>query len=205
MGEPRYRPSVDQLRVTSELRRHAEAFARQQGRLTTVLLVGPRGAGKTRLLLEADAMPLDLEVVDAENLRPLDLFADINRCASRSQLLLIEARTDLDRWFAGDEKGAPPDLLSRLEAAPLLSLERPGPSALLPVLLDDLAAHGERLRPGEVEWVVEQLPRSFSAPRAFCRALDAAPAGLARQRMLQWAVEQAHLRPAEQSPRKDRA
>jgi hypothetical protein len=65
----------------------------------------------------------------------------------------------------------------------------------MPVLLADLAQHGHVLSEREAREAVAGLPRHFGSPRAFCRALDQAPATRSRRALLQWAAERADPAP----------
>lgn len=197
-GEAPYEPSDRQREVTSALKRQALAILRAPGGLTTVVLHGPKGAGKTRLLMELCASEPDLllEVVDVADAEPMEVFAEINRAAAVRQVLVLEAQRSPARWFEGDET-VPPDLVSRLNAVPSLGLERPGADALLPVLLADLSLHGHKLNETEARMVADGLPRHFGAPRAFCRALDQAGRQASRRHLLNWALERVHLAPTD--------
>ncbi|NNU16349.1 hypothetical protein HK107_08455 [Parvularcula sp. ZS-1/3] len=195
--QPPYRPSPQQLAAESGLLRQFEAFGRAVGGLTSVILTGPAEAGKTRLLEELllSGRATEFEVLTVAEVAPLELFAEINRCASAGMALVLEARQPVSRWYQDREDEVPPDLTSRLGALPVVTVERPGVEGLLPALVADLDAHGHRLNESEAAWVAGELPRSMAAPRRFCRALDRAGGKEPRRALLQWAVEQAHLRP----------
>lgn len=203
LADPTYRPSTAQVDAMAGLRRHAAQLTRGGGALSTVLLLGPEGAGKTRLLIEAIEAdpPLSLEMVEAETNEPLALFAEINRAAAAGDLLVIEARCPPDRWY--DAASVPPDLLSRLQAMPRIELDRPGPDALLPVLLDELRVHDHHLGETDIRWVLDRLPRHFGAPRAFCMALDQGGGVGSRRELLRWAAERSHVRAPEHHSRRD--
>lgn len=195
--QPPYRPSPQQQAAEALLLRQFEAFDRAVGGLTSVILIGPAEAGKTRLLEELllSGRATEFEVLPVTEVAPLELFAEINRCASVGLKLVLEARQPVSSWYQGSEDEVPPDLTSRLGALPVVSVERPGTAGLLPALLADLETHGHRLSEAEAAWVAGELPRSLAAPRRFCCALDRAGGKEARRALLQWAVEQAHLRP----------
>ncbi|GGY39567.1 hypothetical protein GCM10007148_04850 [Parvularcula lutaonensis] len=169
---------------------------RAPGGLTTLVLHGPEGAGKTRLLFELfGARPeLPVEVLDVAEVGPMDLFAEINRSAAVRQVLVLEARIAPQRWYR-EAENVPPDLLSRLHASPQFHLDRPGADALFAVLCADLSLHGHKLNDAEARMVADRLPRHFGAPRAFCRALDRAGRQPSRRALLNWALERVHVAP----------
>jgi hypothetical protein len=142
--------------------------------------------------LQAGANPLDAARISIEGATALEVFAEINRAAAARLTVILEARKPAARWIA-EAEDVPPDVVSRLTAIPELRLERPGPEALEPPLAADLACHGLRLEAAEISSVAKRLPRTFAAPRLFCRALDSAPAALSRRDLLQWGTERVHL------------
>ena len=186
--------------MAAALLRHIKAMERGTG-LTTLLLVGPHGAGKTRLLTELllSEPQVDFEVLDIDQTSPLETFAEINRSAAARRCLILEGRGQPSRWFDQHRQEVPPDLRSRLAAAPVVRLSAPPLKALVSVLKAEVALHGQRVPSGkELEEVAYTLPPDFGAPRRFCQALDRAEKGLNRRDLLRWAAESAHVRPAEQ-------
>jgi chromosomal replication initiation ATPase DnaA len=184
-----YQPSSSQQEAAALLPRLLAAATRPRG-LTAILLKGPQGSGKSRLLEEAAfGQGLDFEVVAAHETGPMELFAEINRSAAAGQALLIEARGSIAKLYSKDD--LPPDLHSRLSSLPQIRLEHPTETELASALRLDLILHGQALKPKDMALATAELPRNFAAVRLFCRALDRAPSeGTAAQR-LRWAIERA--------------
>jgi hypothetical protein len=193
-GPPPYRESAEQAALVTQLRRFIARMKASPSGLTTVIVIGPKGCGKTRALREAQrsATPLDAVTLDTGDIGPLDLFGEINRAAAARIPLVLENRKSLRRWFE-EHDDVPPDLLSRLGAVPLLPLDRPQAGDFIAPLSADLALHGLRLSAPEIASVAERLPRDFGAVRAFCEALDQAPPHFSRRELLQWGAEKVHV------------
>ncbi|MEM9810642.1 MAG: hypothetical protein AAF788_05390 [Pseudomonadota bacterium] len=189
-----YRPSPDQEEATRTLRQFARRFGRAESGLTAVVLDGPSGSGKSRLVQElgGDLDGLPLMSVDVQETAPMELFAAINACASAREMLVIEAREPMDGWLEGANH-APLDLVSRLQSVPRLHIDRPSAEALIPILSADLLLHGYRLSQDDVSFVTDRLPRHFSAPRQFCQNFDCSGAHTPRRERLQWALERVHV------------
>ncbi|MEO1657530.1 MAG: hypothetical protein AAFR65_07395 [Pseudomonadota bacterium] len=195
-GPPPFRASVSQQDAKDALTRHAERFARASGGLTTVLLIGPQGSGKTRLVDELDpaSQAEACDAVDASEMDPLTLFGLINSAAAERRTLVVEARVPLARWYPG-QLDVPADLHSRLAAAPVVELDRPSGPDIHAVLAADLQLHDQRLSEPDLVFVADRLPRDLGAPRQFCRAFDLADQRLTRRELLQWALEKVHVAP----------
>ncbi|NRA28862.1 MAG: hypothetical protein HRU11_01270 [Parvularculaceae bacterium] len=189
-----YRPSDSQADAGELLDHFVQRMVEARGGLTTLLLSGPEGCGKTRMVEEvlASNPSVDGMCLPIKGIAPLDLFAEINSAAASGGILVLEDRRSPDKWFLHDPTNVPPDLTSRLMAAPRLTLDRPGDSALLRALRADLELHGHRLSHAALKQAAGSLPRTFHAPRAFCRALDATPLGLALPERLELALEKSH-------------
>lgn len=196
VSPPPWFPSASQVAGAELLSHLIRRITGARGGLTVIVLTGPAGSGKSRLAREVldSADDIDAVLMPVSDLDPLDLFAEINTAAAAGGVLLLEDRRALARWFTKGGPEAPPDLVSRLSAAPKVSLESPGPESLRPLLLADLAEHGHRLSERELAFVTGALPRDFGGPRRFCRALDRSDAGMTRLERLKWSVEQAHVR-----------
>jgi len=189
-----WRPSDSQADAAELLDHFIQRMAEASGGLTTLLLTGPEGAGKTRLAAEVLAAnpSVDGVCLPVAGIPPLDLFAEINSAAASGGVLVLESRRPPEKWFLDHINAVPPDLTSRLAAAPRLTLDLPGGSALLRALRADLELHGHRLGHAAMKQVAGDLPRTFEAPRAFCRALDATPVGVALPQRIETALRQTH-------------
>ena len=194
-------PSSAQEEAGDLLLRHLSAKVRGTG-LTTVLLTGPQGAGKSRLLEEVAAAEPDLrfQVLDVDDAAPMNVFAAINKAAAERSGLVLEGCGPVHRWFETYGDDVPPDLHSRLGAAPHVRLDRPSALAVSQVLAADTALHGHSLREDELLALAEDLPRDLGAPRRFCQALDRADRSLNRRALLRWALERAHVRLGDTNP-----
>lgn len=193
-GPSPYRPSDSQADAGELLDHFIQRMVEARGGLTTILLSGPASSGKTRMVEEvlASNPSVDGMSLSIAGIAPLDLFAEINSAAATGGILVLEGRQSPDKWFLHDPTSVPPDLTSRLMAAPRLTLDRPGDSALLRALRADLELHGHRLSHASLKQAASALPRTFHAPRAFCRSLDATPIGLALPERLEMALELTH-------------
>jgi len=165
-----------------------------------MLLVGPRGSGKTHLariwagesgalpvrgadLSTADAGRLALAgaviVEDAEALAGSDaaeraMFHLHNLLAPAGRLLLTAPAPPRD-WGL-----RLPDLLSRLQAAPLIRLEAPDDALLHGVLAKLFADRQIEPAPATLAFLVARMPRSLEAARRLVAEIDAR--ALARRR-----------------------
>ncbi|MCQ8185237.1 AAA family ATPase [Parvularcula maris] len=184
-----YCPTASQGDAAEMLPRLIRAATTPRG-LTAILLRGPQGSGKSRMLEElALSEGLEFEALPAHDTPPMELFGEINRCAAASQALIIESREETGRLFSFED--VPPDLHSRLASLPELSIDRPSEEELSAALAADLMLHGQSLKPRDLAAAARQMPRNFAAVRLFCRALDRVPAlGTSAQR-LSWAMERA--------------
>ncbi len=158
-----------------------------------LLLVGPQGAGKSHLtaiwaagaqaaviaapaLAGADLPALaasgGVAVEDADRLAgdaaaETALFHLYNLLAG-SGALLVTAATPPRDWGLGL-----PDLLSRLQAMPLVRLDPPDDALLSAVLVKLFADRQLAVPPVLIPWLVARMPRSIGAARALVAELDA--------------------------------
>ncbi|WP_264473768.1 chromosomal replication initiator DnaA [Rhodobacter sp. Har01] len=158
-----------------------------------MLLAGPPGAGKSHLaaiwaaetgaarIAAADLAAADLPVLAA---RPAVAVEDAevlaqdpageaallhlhNLLAGQGHLLVTAAMPPRD-WGI-----ALPDLLSRLQAMPLVRLDPPDDALLSAVLVKLFADRQLAVSATLIPWLIARMPRSIGAARALVAALDA--------------------------------
>jgi chromosomal replication initiation ATPase DnaA len=162
-----------------------------------LVLVGPEGSGKTHLaqvwadlsgglVLAAADLPgarlaalagRPVAVEDADRLPPeaeAALF-HLHNLVTEGGALLLTAQTPPRDWGL-----RLPDLVSRIQAAPLARLEAPDDALLSAVLVKLFADRQVAVPPNLIPYLVSRMPRSIGAARALVAALDAA--ALAEQR-----------------------
>ncbi len=159
-----------------------------------MLVIGPMGSGKTHLAqiwadqagaqvvpgagLAARDLPAlaavgavaveDAEAVAGVAADEAALFHLHNLLAGAGALLLTAATPPRD-WGL-----ALPDLLSRMQAAPVTRLEAPDDALLQAVLVKLFADRQVAVPPNLIPYLVARMPRSIGAARAVVAALDAA-------------------------------
>lgn len=156
-----------------------------------LVLVGPEGSGKTHLAhvwaSETGAVMLDAEALAAADVAALAgrtvVVEDVQRlsgAAAEAQLfhlhnvvteagaLLLTASTPPRDWGLGL-----PDLISRMQAAPVARLEAPDDVLLSAVLVKLFADRQVTVPPNLIPYLVSRMPRSVGAARALVSALDA--------------------------------
>lgn len=160
-----------------------------------MLLVGPSGAGKShlaqiwacdagaRMIAGADLAGADLPalsaatrvvVEDAEAVAGNDraetaLFHLHNLLAqSPGGALLLTAAAPPRDWGL-----RLPDLLSRIQAAPVTRIEAPDDALLSAVLIKLFADRQLTVQPNLIPYLLARMPRSIGAARAVVAALDA--------------------------------
>lgn len=155
-----------------------------------LVLVGPEASGKTHLA-QIWATMTDGLVLCAAKLAGADIGALAGRCvvvedADRPGLdeaalfhlhnlvttgggaLLLTARTPPRDWGL-----ALPDLVSRMQAAPVARLDGPDDALLSAVLVKLFADRQVAVPPSLIPYLVSRMPRSIGAARALVAALDA--------------------------------
>ncbi|MBL9053296.1 MAG: chromosomal replication initiator DnaA [Tabrizicola sp.] len=154
-----------------------------------LLLVGPEGAGKSHLARIWAAMA-DAVVLAAAKLGQADLTdfegralvvedADriggseaalfhLHNLAISGGSLLLTARTPPRDWGL-----SLPDLISRMQATPIVQLEAPDDSLLSAVLVKLFADRQVAVAPNLIPYLVSRMPRSIGAARGLVAALDA--------------------------------
>lgn len=159
-----------------------------QGRL---ILVGPEGAGKTHLahvwaadtgaalLSAADLASLAIDRVGAGPLALEDADRVAGDRAGEAALfhllnfmtpdrpLLLTARTPPRDWGI-----ALPDLVSRLQAAPVATLAAPDDALLGAILVKLFADRQVAVAANLIPYLVSRMPRQIAAARALVAALD---------------------------------
>jgi chromosomal replication initiation ATPase DnaA len=156
-----------------------------------LVLLGPEGSGKTHLahvwataagavILQAKALD-DLDIAsltgarvaveDAEQIGAAEaqLFHLHNLLTTTGGALLLTADAPPRDWGL-----ALPDLLSRLQAAPIARLDPPDEGLLSAVLIKLFADRQLAVAPNLIPYLVSRMPRSIGAARALVAALDAA-------------------------------
>ncbi|MBX9576198.1 MAG: chromosomal replication initiator DnaA [Caulobacteraceae bacterium] len=164
--------------------------------LTPVLaLVGPRGSGKSRLAAEwaerVGAVPVHggeaslLDPMEVEG-RPIlldrapdaddeTLFHLINLALSGGGALLLVARSAPSTW-----ETRLPDLRSRLDAIPTVSIETPDDAVLGEMLEAEFARRAIAPPPDLIPWLLRRIGRSAEAVEAAVSRLDAEPGSVSR-------------------------
>ncbi len=156
-----------------------------------LLLLGPEGAGKTHLahvfaeaagavILQADALnsvdiaglagrPVAVEDAQRVGTAEAALFHLHNEVTTGGGALLLTANSPPRDWGL-----QLPDLLSRLQAAPVARLEAPDEGLLSAVLIKLFADRQLAVAPNLIPYLVSRMPRSIGAARALVAALDTA-------------------------------
>lgn len=160
-----------------------------------MLLLGPSGAGKTHLAqiwaaeagaavvaaggLAAAALPAlaaggrvaveDAAAVAGDAQAEAALFHLHNLLAQAGGALLLTAAAPPRDWGL-----ALPDLLSRMQAAPVTRIEAPDDALLSAVLVKLFSDRQLAVAPNLIPYLVARMPRSIGAARALVAALDAA-------------------------------
>lgn len=164
--------------------------------LTPVLaLVGPRGSGKSRLAAEwaerVGAVPVHgaeaslLDPMEVEG-RPIlldraseaddeTLFHLINLARSGGGALLLVARSAPSAW-----ETALPDLRSRLDAVPTVTLEPPDDVVLAEMLEAEFARRSIAPPADLIPWLLRRIERSAGAVEAAVARLDAEAGAISR-------------------------
>jgi chromosomal replication initiation ATPase DnaA len=152
-------------------------------------LIGPEGSGKTHLAMIWAAVA-GARVISARALREAELpsalatgalvvedaaagaddralFHLINLAREENAFLLLTARSAPATWPA-----AIPDLISRLRALPVLTLQTPDDAMLRAVIVKLAADRQLMLDESVVAFIATRIERSFAAARAAVIALD---------------------------------
>jgi chromosomal replication initiation ATPase DnaA len=154
-----------------------------------IALVGPEGSGKTHLATiwaaAAGARVVSAHALDDAALRPAlatgalvvenaaavaderALFHLINMARGENAYLLFTARTAPSTWPI-----VIPDVLSRLRAMPVVTLQAPDDAILRAVIVKLAADRQLELKKDVVDYLATHIERSFAAARAAVIALD---------------------------------
>lgn len=180
-----------------------------------LILVGPEGSGKTHLaqiwaamagavILRADglaAIKLDdlagqrVVVEDADRIGAAEaalfhLHNLVTGAGTGAGALLLTAATPPRDWGL-----ALPDLVSRMQAAPVARLEAPDDALLSAVLIKLFADRQISVPANLIPYLVSRMPRSIGAARALVVALDAHALALGRPITRQLAAEVLEISP----------
>ena len=159
-----------------------------------MLLLGPPGAGKSHLaqiwatdtgaaqvpgaglaatdipaLAAARVVVEDAEAVAGDAQAETALFHLHNLLAQTGGALLLTAATPPRDWGL-----TLPDLMARMQAAPLTRIEPPDDALLSAVLVKLFADRQLAVAPNLIPYLVARMPRSVGAARGLVAALDAA-------------------------------
>lgn len=155
----------------------------------TVVLIGPKGSGKTHLvsIWAARSAAQVVPSADLGRIDPLRLAAagpivveDVGRGVDETALFhVLNAAREAGRDLLLTTQGEPggwglhlPDLLSRLRAAAPMRLSEPD-DALLEALLAKLFADRQTtVDPQVLRWVARRMERSFEAAASLVERLD---------------------------------
>ena len=155
-----------------------------------LVLVGPEGSGKTHLahiwaeaagavilpaaaLAGADLAALSgtsVVIEDAQRIGPAEaaLFHLHNMVRASGKALFLTADCPPRDWGLGLA-----DLLSRMQAAPVVRLEGPDDALLSAVLVKLFADRQLQVAANLIPYLVSRMPRSVGAARSLVAALDA--------------------------------
>jgi chromosomal replication initiation ATPase DnaA len=180
-----------------------------------LLLVGPRGSGKTHLgaiwakrahawtvrrgELDAGSVhrlmtPQALLIEDAdEKGDEVSLFHLVNAAKLRRSHLLLTAVSEPSQWGLST-----PDLLSRLRLSPAIHIEEPDESLMRMVIVKLFVDRQLVVDAGVIEAILTRAERSFAGARAAVEALD--QHSLATKRRITGALAREVLRADERPP-----
>jgi chromosomal replication initiation ATPase DnaA len=161
-----------------------------------LVLIGPEGAGKTHLaqiwadlagglipdagsLADVDLATLAGRSVAVEDAGrpglPETALFHLHNIVTTGGALLMTARTPPRDWGL-----TLPDLLSRLQAAPVAQIEAPDDALLSAVLVKLFADRQVAVPANLIPYLVSRMPRSIGAARALVQALDTRALALGR-------------------------
>ncbi|MGV1013386.1 MAG: hypothetical protein ACOYB4_00290 [Methyloceanibacter sp.] len=163
------------------------------------LLIGPPASGKTHLVRvwqarsgapSLDPANLDIDFIDAmgegtalavedADRIPYDekaLFHLFNLAREKQLFVLLTARTAPARWGC-----ALPDLVSRLNALPVIEIGAPDEGLLRTVMLKHFADRQIDIDPKVLEFIALHIDRSLQAAAAAVEAIDRAALGSGRK------------------------
>ena len=157
---------------------------------STLLLIGPPGAGKSHLgaiwasranaailgpaenlaeATRASSQPILLEDCDRRNGSDADFFHLLNTLKENHRALVMTARMPPDRWGL-----ATADLLSRLRQSPIAVLQQVDEPLIRAVMVKLFADRQLTVDVDVVAFAARNIDRSFEAVEAFARAIDEA-------------------------------
>lgn len=149
------------------------------------IIIGPPGSGKSHLvevwrqksgaeLLSAKTLTLESMVQSSSLVIEVDglfdernLFHVLNVAKAKSQHVLITAQTAPSQWVLKI-----PDLISRLNALPVVSILAPDDALLRGVLVKHFADRQISVDESMVNYILLRMPRSLEAARAIVTQID---------------------------------
>ena len=144
--------------------------ARERWPSAAVLILGPTGSGKTHLGRAWHAASGGEFIDDAHNVNERDLFDAINRAlAGEITGLVLASSLPPTQWGV-----TLPDLKSRLNAMPTVTLEEHDEASLEPILRELFDQAGRSVGQDVVSYVLRYCERSVEALRELVLELDVA-------------------------------
>lgn len=143
-------------------------LARERWTSPVLLLLGPNGSGKTHLGLAWQARYSGEFIDDAEQAAEAELFDAINRAlAGEISGLILASQIAPTKWGVDM-----PDLKSRLNAVPTLTLAEHDEASLEPILRELFEQVGRTVSQDVVAFVLQQTERSVDVLRELVHELD---------------------------------
>jgi chromosomal replication initiation ATPase DnaA len=136
----------------------------------TLLLLGPKGTGKTHLGQAWKARSHGLLADDADAMDEAELFAQMNKALNGevSGMLLTSSKA-VEEWGVDM-----PDLRSRLSNTPVMVMDDYDEAALEPIYRQLFDARGRAITKDLVDYLLRYQDREVGAMRALVKRLDEA-------------------------------
>ena len=154
----------------------------------TSILQGPARSGRSTLGAAFHAATDGMVMDDAEHAPDVQIFHAWNHAAqSGNPPLLLIAQKPVSQWSI-----TLPDLRSRLNAAPVVTIQQPDDDLMCALINRLFQSRGTLVEPGLAEYLVTRVERSYAMVDAVVDAIDAY--ALARKRRITRAVaKEAHF------------